>query len=497
VRFAGTGLLAPLEGAPRWRSAKKRLLARALRHLHLVTVLALSACTVGPEFVAPSTIGTPARFVGAADADATGDLAQWWQVFGDAQLSALVTTATADNLDIAQAAARLVQAREGLVQAGAVRLPSATTSGSAVRNIIEPGPDSSNFGLSVDAQWNADLFGGLRRGQQSSRAALAAAGYNLADVRTAVAAEVARNYVSQRTFATRIAITEETVRTQRDNFEIAGFRAQAGLVSSLDVEQARAQLAQTLASIPPLRQQEAAARYRIAVLTGQAPGAVDGVFTIAQPIPRAPDTLAAGVPLDVLRQRPDIRAAEANLAAATAQIGVAQAQLYPALTLGGSVGTQAGALRTLADVVTGNLFAQLTTTIFDAGRLRSVVRQRRAQTDESLAAYRARVLGAFEDVENALAARESAGGRAVALTEQVSAATAAAVLARSNYRAGLTDFRTLLDIERTLLQARDGLAAAQGDRASAAIQLYLALGGGWTPGVDDVAQPRDPQIGRR
>ena len=272
----------------------------------------------------------------------------------------------------------------------------------------------------------------------------------------------------------------DTLRTQDDNLEIAGFRAQAGLVSSLDVEQARSQRAATAATIPSLVRAEAAARYRVAVLTGQAPGAVDARFLTSAAIPVPPTDIATGIPADVLRQRPDVRAAERQLAAATARIGVAQAQLYPALTLTANLQSQATALRTLTNIVTGGVFAQLAQTIFDAGRARSVVRQNRAATDEAFAGYKSTVLTALEDVENALATRDAAIARVAALTTQVDAATAVAVLARSNYRAGLSDFRTLLDAERTLLAARDGLAAAQGDRANAVVQLFLALGGGWT-----------------
>ena len=455
-------------------------------------VALLSACAVGPNYrpAGPGTLGVPDRYVGDATPQSLADISRWWTAFGDPALTGLITSALQANLDIAQAAARLKQAREGLVQSRALQLPSVSGSGAAGRNVSQPGPDNSSFSTAVDAQWSADLFGGLRRNTQASRAQLEAAGYSLANVRTAVAAEVARNYIDARRLDARIAIAEDTLATQRDNFAIAGFRVQAGLVSSLDSEQARAQLAQTAAAIPLLRQAEAAARYRIAVLTGQAPGAVDTVFARASVIPHAAVVAAAGTPADILRARPDVRAAERNLAAATAQIGVATADLYPALTLTGSIGTQSSAIRTLTDLITGNIFARLATTIFDAGRLRSVVRQRRAQAEEAFAAYIASVLSALEDVENGLAAREAANARTKLLVEQVDAANATAILARSNYRTGLSDFRTLLDAERTLLSARDGLATAQGDRASAVVQLYLALGGGWDVNGTDQDQAR-------
>ncbi len=228
---------------------------------------------------------------------------------------------------------------------------------------------------------------------------------------------------------------------------------------------------------------EAAARNRVAVLAGMAPEAIDPLLGTSSKVPAAP-RLVVGAPLDLLRRRPDLRAAERRLAAASARIGVAKAQLYPALVLTGNLGTTSNSIRTLTDVVTGQIFASLSATIFDGGRLRSVVRQRRAEAEESLADYHGRVLGALEDVENALVTRETSDTRLVELGQQVAAADAAARLARSNYRAGLTDFRTLLDAERTLLSARDGEASARGDRTKAAIQLYLALGGDWPQDLD-------------
>ncbi len=454
-----------------------------MRITSIALALALSACSVGPDYH-PATggaLGVPDHFAGATPAAKASDLAMWWSRFGDADLTTLIERAVHDNLDIAQARARLAQAREGVAQARAARLPSLETSTSVGRNRNHGLPDTTSYAGSIDARWSADLFGGLSRSAEAARASVDAADFSLAEVRTAVAAEVARNVIDARTLAARLAIARDTLRTQDDNLEIARFRAQAGLVSSLDVEQARSQRSATAAAIPGLIRAEAAARYRLAVLTGQAPGAADAFFVRAAPIPvGAPDT-ATGIPADLLRQRPDVRAAERRLAAATARIGVAQAQLYPALMLSANLQTQATSLRTLTDIVTGGVFAQIAQTLFDGGRLRSVVRQNRAATDEAFAAYKSSVLAALEDIENALAARDSAETRATALAQQVDAATAAALLARSNYRAGLSDFRTLLDAERTLLSARDGLAAATGDRATAIVQLYLALGGGWSP----------------
>lgn len=456
-----------------------------------VTLLALAGCAVGPDYrpATPTQLGVPDKFVSGADSPARPDLGRWWERFSDPVLTELTERAFANNLDVVQAAARLKQARESLVQSRAQQLPNVGLTGGAGRNFNHGAPDTNNFSDQIDAQWSADLFGGLKRGTEASRAALEASGYSLADVQISIAAEVASNYVDARSLSARIVIARDTLRTEDDNLEIAGFRAQAGLVSSIDVEQARALRAQTAATIPVLIKSEAAARNRLSVLTGQAPGAVDQLFEGEAAIPAAPPTLTIGIPADTLRQRPDVRVAERNLAAATARIGVAQAQLYPSLTITGSVGSSAASLDDLTDFVTGNVFASLAHTIFDSGNLRSVVRARRAAADESFAAYKSAVLRALEDVENAVASRDSAKARAEELAIQAEASSNAAILARSNYRAGLTDFSTLLEAERSLLSARDGLASAQGDEARAVIQLYLALGGGWTPDAPITTHP--------
>ena len=294
-------------------------------------------------------------------------------------------------------------------------------------------------------------------------------------------AEVARNYIAARSAQASLEIARDTLATQDENLEIAGFRVQAGLVSSLDEEQARQQRAQTAASIPGLEQDLAAAAYRLAVLTGQAPGAVSSRLAATAPIPLGPENVAAGIPADTLRQRPDVRSAERSLAAATARIGVAEAQLYPNLGISGNIGTSALSLGGLGDVITGGLFANLFQTIFDGGRRRSQVRSQEAAAEAALANYRQTVLLALEDVENGLVALQAAKARQAELAISFDAANNTAILARSQYRAGLTDFQRLLDAERSLLSARDSLSRVRAEQANALIQLYTALGGGWTP----------------
>ena len=477
------------------------------------SALLLTGCTVGPDYhpATPHTLGVPSAFAppvtGAqalAVSPAEGELSAWWRQFDDPMLSDLIARATASNLEIAQSVARLAQAREARVQARDDLLPTLSGSAGATRNFTHGGsssiivggnPDgtggtvvttggnsgSTQLSLGLDASWQADVFGGLSRSLQAARAEEAAARFDLAGVRTSVAGEVATNYVEARLAQARLEVARSTLRTQDDNLQIAGWRVQAGLVSGLDAEQARAQRAQTAASIPALETSYLQAVNRLGVLTGEAPGALRAAMETVRPIPRGPDTIAVGIPADTLRNRPDVRAAERQLAAATTRIGVAKAALFPALSISGNINTQAATVGKLGDMLTGGLFAGITQAIFDAGRRSSQIRSARAGADLAFAAYRQTVLSGLEDVENAVQALQAAKARQAQLTIALDAANNAAIYSRSQYRSGLIDFLTLLQSEQSLLSARDQLATAQADQALALVQLYLALGGGWQP----------------
>jgi NodT family efflux transporter outer membrane factor (OMF) lipoprotein len=461
--------------------------------------LVLSACAAGPDYRAPqpAALGVPATYSqGKAAGISEADLAQWWTRLNDPALSGLIDTAIANNLDIAQAQARLRQARESLVQSNAAFLPQRSGSATGGRNYSNQDAGgrldangnpiggggsnwSSSYNARLNASWQADLFGELARGREAARADLAASGYDLANVRMTIISELVTNYVQARLAQEQLRIARETQKVQQDNYQIANWRLQAGLVSSLDEQQARAQLAQTNASIPQIEASLRGSLNRIAVLTGQAPGEATRALETPAPIPVASTQIATGIPADTLRQRPDVRSAERALAAATARIGVAQAQLYPSLGLSGNIGTTANALRDLFSLITGGVFANVAQTIFDGGRLASQVRSQRAATDAAFAAYKQSVLTALEDVENAMAQLTSARARKAEFAVALEASNNAAILARSQYQAGLIDFQTLLTSESTLLNARNSLASAQSDEVLAVAQLYNALGGGW------------------
>jgi NodT family efflux transporter outer membrane factor (OMF) lipoprotein len=447
--------------------------------------MATAACTtVGPDYRAPRTaeLSVPEAYYGpASDRGASpAELARWWEMLGDPLLTRLIDEASAGTLDLAVAASRLVQARESLVQARAGLVPTVGASGAAGRT-LGIGNDRTSFDLGADAAWEIDLFGRIRRGIEAAGADAEAALFDREALRVAIAAEVATNYIDARLTQERLALARETLAIADDNLQIAGWRVQAGLASSLDSEQARTARAQTAAAIPSLERNFQSATYRLAVLTARPPGALTDELTAPREIPKGPAEIAVGIPADTLRQRPDVRAAERSLAAATARIGVAEAQLYPALRLTGNIGTSAFSLGGLLDTITGAIFAGIDQTLFDGGRLRSQVRSQRAATEGALATYRQSVLTGLEDVENALVALRAARQRQAQFEIAREAANNSAILARTQYRSGLTDFQTLLEAERSLVSARDGLATSRGDEALAIVQLYRALGGGWDP----------------
>ncbi|MCJ2178295.1 efflux transporter outer membrane subunit [Novosphingobium album (ex Hu et al. 2023)] len=478
------------------------------RALLLTMALGLCGCAVGPNYAPRSAadLGVPEAW--SVPASPTSEnLTRWWTNFDDPVLVQLVDQAAAGNLDLAQAVARLRQAREALVISRASFLPSLSGSGGVNRTetlrgggttvVLSDGTvtttgnggGSTSFSLGFDASYQADLFGGVRRSVEASEAQYEASGYDYATALLSVESEVARNYMLARAYQAQLANAQASLAIQDDNLQIARWRVQAGLVSSLDAEQARTSRAQAAAAIPQIERQYNAAVSRIGVLTGQAPGALKPLLEKAEPIPVGPDTIGAGIPANVLRQRPDVRAAERTLAAATAQIGVAEAQLYPALSIGGSLDTNAASFGNLFDTITGGLFANLSQAIFNGGKLNAQVRSYRAATDAAFAAYKQSVLTALEDVENAVTALDSARRREREYAVAYDAANNSAILARSQYRSGLTDFTTLNTQEASLVSARNSLVQARADKAAALIALYVALGGGWDSEVPPTKLP--------
>ncbi|WP_156679627.1 efflux transporter outer membrane subunit [Sphingomonas profundi] len=466
------------------------------RSLALAALLPLAACAVGPDYrpQPAAALQVPDRFAAAPERPAMPlvDPIRWWSGFDDPVLSQFVEQSFVANLDVAVAGARLRQARAAVRQAIGAGLPQVGLSGSVNRSVgrdgqsfVDPttgntfssGGDTTVYRAGFDAGWEADIFGGIRRSVEAARADAAASEANLHDVQLSIASEVALNYVQARLAQSRLGIARANLASQDETLQIVGWRVQAGLVSALDLEQARQLRATTAASIPSLDTSYVAAANRLAVLLGEAPGAVTAMLDPGAPVPLAPAAVA--IPAEVMQRRPDIAAAERTLAAETARIGVAVADLYPALRLSGTFAGSDTSLGGLPGAALGNLVAGITAPIFQGGQIRARIAGQRAATDAALATYRQTVLLALEEVENALTSLASSERRERELLIAEDASRNAVIYARSQYRAGLIDFQTLLDSERSLLSSEDGRASARADRATATVQLFKALGGGW------------------
>lgn len=485
----------------RWNAFLRRHCYKLAMRSHsariAVTLVAIlsAACAADPAGAGSARGGAdPATAVAmpeqwhapATRGESRPDLAQWWQGFRDPLLSELVTRALAANPDLDAARARLRAARAALRGSRGAFLPSVGASAQASRRDTsgssQPAVDSYQAGF--DASWEIDVFGGLRSAARASRADLARAAANLDDVRRSLVAELALGYIDARSAQERLAVAQRNLGYQDESVQITGWRSQAGLVSTLDLEQAKLLRAQTAATIPQLQASFQGAANRIALLLGEPAGSVTARLEAGGAIPAAPVSIEAGIPADLLRRRPDVIAAERSLAAEVARIGVARADLFPALRLSGVLSSTAASVGDLGASADRSLVAGITAPLFQGGRLRARLAQQRASADAALAVYRGTVLGALEEAESALVTVDAARRREEQLALAEDAALAALQLADAQYRAGLIDFQSLLDAQRSLLGTQDGRVVARAARSTGAIQLYKALGGGWVPSAE-------------
>ena len=464
----------------------------------LLAALLLTGCAaVGPNYAAPE-LAAPATWQGAAAAKvavaptAPADLATWWRQLDDPTLTDLVEQALQTSLDLRAAQAKLQEARARRALAGAELFP--TVSGSADGRRVKAsgeagsGGTANRFSAGFDASWELDVFGGIRRGVEAAQASLEASQASLHAVQVSLVAEVGLNYVEWRAAQAALAIARANAASQTETLQLTQWRAQAGLTTALDVEQARANLEQTKAQIPSLETSRAEAEQRLEILLGQQPGALAQRLTPPGGIPRLPARVTVGIPADALRQRPDVQVAERTLAAETARIGVVEAQAYPNFSLSGSLSLEALTLGALSSSNAGaaSVLGSVAAPIFDAGRIRQQVNIQTAVQEQALINYESTVLNALAEVENALVALANTRQRQDNLREALQAARLAARLARHRYSAGLSDFQTVLDTERTVLTVEDKLTLSEADGAKSLIQLYKAVGGGWSP---DPANP--------
>jgi NodT family efflux transporter outer membrane factor (OMF) lipoprotein len=377
--------------------------------------------------------------------------------------------------------ARLRQARASRDLAVANLYPSLSASAGPTRS-RSGGTSQTLYDAGFDARWEPSIFGGLTDAADAAQADAAAAQANLASIRASLAAEVALEYINLRLAQQRLAIVRANVVSQTETLRISEWREMAGLVTRLDVEQARANLEQSRATQPGLEVTRAGAEHRLSVLTGRAPGRLREILQEFRPLPAPPEGIAVGIPSDTLRQRPDVRAAEFALRAEIARTAQSEAERYPDLTLSGSFGWRAVSLSALggSGSFAGSLAASLAASLFDAGRIESRVAAQTAVQEQAFIAWEKSLLVALEDVENALAAYAHGHERVDARRLAADAAANAAELARAQYQAGLVDFQRVLETERTRLSAEDSLASAEAEVLTAVVQLYKALGGGWT-----------------
>jgi len=410
-----------------------------------------------------------------------GRLDQWWQTLNDPLLSELVKEALSSSPDLRTALSVLREARARRTVAASEYYPTVTTSGSASRSKTDGEATRKMHSVGFDTSWELDLFGGVRRGVEASQASLDASEANLHDTQVSLAAEVATNYFEARSLQARLDIAIENLKSQTETFQLTKWREQAGLVNNQDVEQARSNMEQTRAQIPSLETSLAEAEHRLEILLGKKPGALHQQLSVRDELPDIPRQIAIGIPADTLRQRPDIRVAERNLAAETARVGVAEAARYPSLKLSGSIGLEALTISGLDDngAGTASLIGNITAPIFNAGRLKNQVEIQDAVREQAQIKYEQTVLTALEEVENALVALSRSQERSDSLTRATVSAENAAELARQSYSAGLIDFQTVLDTERSVRSLQDSLATSRTNSVIALISLYKALGGGW------------------
>jgi NodT family efflux transporter outer membrane factor (OMF) lipoprotein len=424
-------------------------------------------------------------------------LSRWWEGFGDEQLTALIRRAVEGNLDVRTAISRVREARATMRSARVSLQPSidatASARGSGTRSEAAGGQTggagsqagfggtTQSYSAGFDASWELDVFGGIRSAVDAATATADARDADLQDVLVSLSAEVALDYIDIRSLQRRIELTQTNVGLQQQTLELTQFRAQAGLATDLDVQQARSNVESTRAQIASLEGQLGRAIHAIAVLLGRAPADLTNELAPPGPIPEAPIAAAVGVPAETLRRRPDVRSAERQLSAQFAQVNAARADLYPSFRLAGSIGLESLSIARL--FVPGAAFwsanPAASTRVFNRRQLRENLVVQGERQEQAARLYESRVLVALQEVEDALVSLAQEQTRREHLTAATDAAQQAADLSLQLYTAGLRDFRDVLDAQRSLLSLQDTLASSHATVSSELVRLYKALGGGW------------------
>lgn len=503
----------PPERAPAIRRARHALLLT-------VSLLGLSACTMGPNFHSPNWSAPSSWFSGPKEPVAPPPSVpvaapidpNWWNLFHDAELTELEQRVASQNLDVKVAAIRFAESRAQLSITTAAAYPSLNANASYTREqasnngifAVVPsaaGASAANgaqgnsagavkgtglqpFDLyqgGFDASWEVDLWGRVRRSIESGEATSQAAQEAQRGVLLDSLAEVARDYIQLRGIQAQLKIAQDNVHTAQQSLDLTRQRAAGGVTTDLDVANASAQLRTTLAQIPSLQTQEAQTINALSLLLGQPPNALREELATPHPVPPVPPKVPVGIPSELARRRPDIRQAEAQLHAATANIGVAEAAFYPQLTLTGSFGLQSLTFQHAFDLASKQyaLGPGLTIPIFQGGQLRGQLHLTQAQQEEAAINYQKTVLQAWHDVDNALTAYRAEQTRRNELIRAVADNQRALSLAQSRYQQGVADFLQVLTTEQSLLATQDQLAISTATVSSNLVALYKALGGGW------------------
>jgi multidrug efflux system outer membrane protein len=457
------------------------------RHVAFAVTALLAGCAVGPNYHKPETKVAP-TYTSAEPAVYTSEQAQaqFWKQFNDDTLNKLVDDSLSANHDLRIAVDRLAEARAARHQSLYDLGPTVTAAGGHTNQKV-PGIESgfpftaSYYDVGFDATWELDLFGRVRREVEASSAQLQGAEAGLRDAQVSVIAEVARVYYELRGQQEQLAVARRNIDNEQASFNLTDARLKAGRGTELDTSRAKAQLSTTLSTIDPLEAAVARSIHRLSVLTGREPNALTDTLAPQKELPPLPKTLAVGDPGVMLRQRPDIRIAERNLAASNAEVGVAVGDYFPKVTFTGAFGYAAP---TLNDLGTGaskaySIGPGISWAAFDLGRVHARVAGAKARKATSVAQYEQTVLKALEETENALVTHARTRDQLVHAADAAEESAAAAKLARVRYEGGVVDFLEVLDAERTQLEAEDRLAQSRAQAVTSLVAVYKALGGAW------------------
>lgn len=468
-----------------------------MKRLAILAALLLGGCTVGPDYAEPQ-LALPTSYL-EAPAGGAMQLDRWWQDFGDPKLAELVDKALGQNLDIELATARIREARAYERIAGSYSSPQVAAEASVTRQRISenafpvpPGPGGGSGGGLVlgeefttwragfDASWEIDFFGRNRREREAAAARTGSAIWNRRDAEVSVASEVAGAYLRLRTFQALRTNAEAELARQKRFEQLVDARTRGGLVTGQDLEQQKSERASAAAAIPALEAQARAEIHALGVLTGQAPDALAAELAPSANMPASP-VVPAGVPSDLLRRRPDIRAAERELAAATADIGVAVADLYPRFSLTAAPALVSTALGSLLEWGSRSFSAgaALDWPIFDGGRRKANIEVQDARQEQAMITYRRTVLTGLQDVEDSLSRMAGSRQKLAELEQALSNATRAEEIARTRYRGGLVTLTDVLQAQARRLSLEEQVIDTKGAIGRDTVALVKALGGGW------------------